>query len=375
MMAGLMMVAIGAGGIKPCVSAHVGDQFGESNKHLLEPMFGWFYVAINVGAFTAYAALPVVLRHYGVGPAFAIPGIAMALATLAFWMGRHRFIHIPPAGAGYFKRAFTGQGLNIIGKLVPIYLIHRFQLIAVGKLIGGEEFNYVLRGDGQNITTPVSSDRQREAIAALINTLSPTVLGIPENVLRLIPPRPPGVPKTRETFPTSTGKIFEPFGAARSAAALTLAVMLEPSRAARLIASNARQTTMPGFSELTDDLLRSTWFASHQPGTDGEIQRQTNNLALERLMMLAMNTSADPQVRAIALDAINQLDNWLAPRATTENDPSWRAQYGFARFEIEQMRNDPSSVEQIEPVTIPPGEPIGSTDMGSTPDWLEFNNK
>ena len=132
---------------------------------------------------------------------------------------------------------------------------------------------------------------------------------------------------------------------------------------------------MPGFSELTDDLLRSTWFASHQPGTDGEIQRQTNNLALERLMMLAMNTSADPQVRAIALDAINQLDNWLAPRATTENDPSWRAQYGFARFEIEQMRNDPSSVEQIEPVTIPPGEPIGSTDMGSTPDWLEFNNK
>ncbi|MFT5288873.1 MAG: POT family proton-dependent oligopeptide transporter [Planctomycetota bacterium] len=123
MMAGLMMVAIGAGGIKPCVSAHVGDQFGESNKHLLEPMFGWFYVAINVGAFTAYAALPVVLRHYGVGPAFAIPGIAMALATLAFWMGRHRFIHIPPAGAGYFKRAFTGQGLNIIGKLVPIYLI------------------------------------------------------------------------------------------------------------------------------------------------------------------------------------------------------------------------------------------------------------
>lgn len=253
--------------------------------------------------------------------------------------------------------------------LVPIYLIHRFQLIAVGKLVGGEEFNYVLRGDGQNISTPVSSDRQREAIAALINTLSPTVLGVPENVMRLIPPRPPGVPKTRETFPTSTGKIFEQFGAAKSAAALTLEVMLEPSRAARLIASNARQATMPGFSELTDDLLRATWFASHQSGSDGEIQRQTNSLVLDRLMMLAMNTSADSQVRAIALDAVNQLDNWLAPRATTESDASWRAQYAYARFRIEQMRNDPSSVEQIEPVTIPPGEPIGSTDMGTTLNW------
>ncbi len=245
--------------------------------------------------------------------------------------------------------------------LVPIYLIHRFQLIAVGKLVGGEEFNYALRGDGQNISTPVSADRQREAIAALLNTISPTVLRVPDTVLRLIPPRPPGHPKSRETFPGSTGKIFEQYGAAESAAALTLEVMLEPSRAARLIASNARQATMPGFSELTDDLLRVTWFASHRSGIDGVIQRQTNNLTLERLMMLAVNNYADSQVRAIALDAINQLDNWLLPRATSENDSSWRAHYGFGRFQIQQMRDDPSSIEQIEPVTIPPGEPIGTT--------------
>jgi hypothetical protein len=253
--------------------------------------------------------------------------------------------------------------------LVPIYLIHRFQLIAVGKLVGGENFNYALRGDGQELSTPVTADRQREAIAALINTLSPTVLRVPDNVLRLIPPRPPGFAKGRETFPTSTGKIFEPYGAAQSAAALTLEVMLEPSRAARLIASNARQATMPGFSELTDDLLRATWFAAHRSGVDGELQRQTNSLVLERLMMLAMNNKADPQVRAIALDAVNQLDNWLSPRASGEGDASWRSHYGFARFRIEQMRTDPSSVEQIEPVTIPPGEPIGSTDMGTTLDW------
>ena len=245
--------------------------------------------------------------------------------------------------------------------LVPIYLLHRFQLIAVGKLVGGHEFSYAMRGDGQDTISPVSADRQREAIAALINTLSPVVLRVPENVLRLIPPRPPGNPKSRETFPTSTGVVFEPIGAVQSAASLTLEVLLEPSRAARMIASSARNALSPGFDELMDDLLRATWFASQRSGIDGEIQRTTNNLALERLMILAVNQDADSQVRAIALDAIDRLDNWLTQRANSESNNKWRAHYGFARYQIEQMRNDPSGIEQFIPVTVPPGEPIGTT--------------
>jgi hypothetical protein len=245
--------------------------------------------------------------------------------------------------------------------LVPIYLIHRFQLIAAGKFVGGHYFNYAMRGDGQEIGRPVSPDKQREAIAALLVTLSPEVLRIPDHILAMIPPRPPGYPKSRETFPTHTGKIFEPIGAAQSAAALTLDVLLEPSRAARMIASAARNATMPGFNELADDLLRATWFGVQRDGIDGEIQRAVNNLALERLMMLAVDDAADGQVRAIALDTLSRLDDWLAPRLASENDPSWRAHYRFGRFRIETMRNDPSSIERIAPVTVPPGEPIGST--------------
>ncbi|MGI9205069.1 MAG: zinc-dependent metalloprotease [Woeseiaceae bacterium] len=245
--------------------------------------------------------------------------------------------------------------------LVPIYLIHRFQLNAVGKLIGGEDFYYTMRGDGQPNSTPVSADRQREAIAALLSSITPSALRIPDNVLRLLPPRPPGNPKSRETFPSSTGKIFEPIGAAQSAAALTLQVLLEPTRAARLVASNARQTTMPGFGELADDLLRATWYGSQPAGIEGELQRTTNNLVLERLMALALNNDADAQVRAIAMDTVNDLDEWLTPRATSANDSRWRAHYGFARFRIAQMRSDPASIEQSETITIPPGEPIGTT--------------
>lgn len=245
--------------------------------------------------------------------------------------------------------------------LVPIYLIHRFQLIATGKFVGGHYFSYNMRGDGQAPSTPVSPDRQRQAIAALLRTLSPEVLRIPEHITEMIPPRPPGYPKSRETFPTGTGKIFEPIGAAESAAALTLDVLLEPSRAARMVASSARNATMPGFNELADDLLRATWFANQRDGIDAEIQRAVSNLALERLMMLAADESADGQVRAIALDTIGRLDDWLTPRASSENNPGWRAHYRFGRHRIDVLRNDPSQIEQIEAVTVPPGEPIGST--------------
>jgi len=245
--------------------------------------------------------------------------------------------------------------------LVPIYLIHRFQLHAVGKLVGGEDFYYAMRGDDQPRSTPVGADRQRQAIAALLDTITPTSLRIPDHLLRLIPPRPPGQPKSRETFPSNTGKLFEPYGAAQSAAALTLEVLLEPSRAARLIAANARQATSPGFDELTSELLSATWFAQRQSGVEGEIQRLVNNLTLQHLMQLAVNKKADTQVRAIALDSVNQLDTWLSTRAAVQRDASWRAHYSLASFQIDQMRTDPGSLEQVAPIVVPPGEPIGTT--------------
>lgn len=121
MIAGLLLIAIGSGGIKPCVSAHVGDQFGPENKHLITKVFGWFYFAINFGSFFSTLLTPWTLSHYGPGWAFGIPGILMALATVAFWMGRKVFVHIPPAGWGYVRQTFTGDGLKTILKLLPIY--------------------------------------------------------------------------------------------------------------------------------------------------------------------------------------------------------------------------------------------------------------
>ncbi len=119
---GLGLIALGAGGIKPCVSAHVGDQFGWSNRQLISRTFGWFYAAINVGAFVSTLLTPWVLRHYGPHWAFGIPGLLMALATLLFWMGRSRFVHVPPAGPAFLKEALSPQSLRIFGRLALIYL-------------------------------------------------------------------------------------------------------------------------------------------------------------------------------------------------------------------------------------------------------------
>ena len=123
LLAGLALIAVGSGGIKPCVSAHVGDQFGQSNRHLLEQVFGWFYFAINFGSFFSTLLTPWLLERYGSGWAFGVPGILMALATLVFWLGRHRFVHVPPRGRRYFAETFGTEGLAAIGKLLPLYLL------------------------------------------------------------------------------------------------------------------------------------------------------------------------------------------------------------------------------------------------------------
>jgi POT family proton-dependent oligopeptide transporter len=119
---GLALIALGAGGIKPCVSAHVGDQFGQTNQGLLSRAFSWFYFSINLGAFISSLATPWLLKYYGSSVAFGVPGVLMLIATLTFWAGRHRFVHIPPGGVHFVKEALGRAGLGALGRLCLVYL-------------------------------------------------------------------------------------------------------------------------------------------------------------------------------------------------------------------------------------------------------------
>lgn len=120
--AGLCLVAIGSGVIKPCVSANVGDQFGQSNKHLMSRIYSWFYFSINIGSFISTLLCPILLDIYGPRLAFGVPAAFMILATLAFWMGRGKFVHIPQGGMKFIKETFSREGLIAVGRLCIIYV-------------------------------------------------------------------------------------------------------------------------------------------------------------------------------------------------------------------------------------------------------------
>jgi proton-dependent oligopeptide transporter, POT family len=117
---GLIMIAVGAGGIKSCVSANVGDQFDKSNQSLLSKVYGWFYFAINAGSVLSTIAIPYIYEHYGASWAFGIPGILMALATIIFFSGRKKYVRVPPSGINRNNFVFISlYALFNIGKKQP----------------------------------------------------------------------------------------------------------------------------------------------------------------------------------------------------------------------------------------------------------------
>ena len=128
LMIGLGLIAFGAGGIKPCVSANVGDQFGKTNQHLLPRVFSWFYFSINAGSVISTILIPELLDRFGPRVAFGTPGVFMVLATLIFWGGRRRFVHIPPAGLrNFFTELCQPGSLKALGNLlIPVPFVAMF---------------------------------------------------------------------------------------------------------------------------------------------------------------------------------------------------------------------------------------------------------
>jgi proton-dependent oligopeptide transporter, POT family len=118
---GLFLIAFGTGGIKPCVSTNVGDQFTNKNQHLIERAFSWFYLSINAGSLISILLCPWLLDTTGPRWAFGVPAIAMAFATLVFWLGRHRFAVVPPAGRQWLRDVFSIEGGKLVGRLLIVY--------------------------------------------------------------------------------------------------------------------------------------------------------------------------------------------------------------------------------------------------------------
>lgn len=243
---------------------------------------------------------------------------------------------------------------------VPVYLHHRFQLVAAAKLVGGADYRHAVRGDGQSAPQAVAGERQRRAIAAILDTLSPAALDIPESALRVLVPRAPEQPRSRELFATRTGPVFDALGAAATAADLSVRALLEPERAARLVDQKRRNASLPGLGEALDALVDRTFGESAAlSAREAEIGRVVQRVVVDRLSALASDASVPPWVRGrvdLALAGLLQRIDQLEPL-----DGGERAHLDSLAAEIGRHLARPSPARDLAPVARPepPGEPIG----------------
>ena len=246
--------------------------------------------------------------------------------------------------------------------LVPIYLYHRYQVTAAAKLIGGESYAFNVRGGVEKGPEPVSASEQREAIRAVLATLDPNVLALPDSIRNMIPPRPPGFPESHENFARHTSPAFDSLAPAEAASEIVVSLLLEPNRDERLIEDHAHNGQFPGFADLVDELMAATWKQKQEVGYNGAIQRTVNTVVLNRLMSLAANEKTPPQVRAVASLKLDELKNWASSELKPGMDESRRASLFFARQQIEQFEKNPETFKVPPPAAPPAGDPIGTDD-------------
>jgi hypothetical protein len=244
--------------------------------------------------------------------------------------------------------------------LVPVYLYHRYQVMAVAKSIGGLNYSFDLRGSVGKGPEMVAAAEQRKAIRAVLQTLSPHFLAVPERLLAIIPPRPPFYSRSQENFALRTSPAFDSLAPAEAAAEIVVTLLLQPERAERMIEFHARQAGYPGFDELLDDLINATWKTECTPGYTGAIQRVVNGVVLDHLMILAADQHASAQVRGIVLLKLDGLKKSLASREPLLKDAASRAEFFFAGNQIDHFEKNPADIRGLIPAPPPAGDPIGA---------------
>src|SRR6056297_1392663 len=244
--------------------------------------------------------------------------------------------------------------------LVPIYLFHRYQTEATVNLVGVVDFTYNMRGDGQSGPAVVDGETQNNALMALLETLKPETLALPEHVLRLIPPRPGGLASGREQFRGYTDPMLDPVAMAETAAELTSSLIFNPQRAARLMNQSALNPELFGLADVVEAVINETILGDTPSGYYGTIQRAVNLAVFRNAVQLAANENASPDVKAVSNLAMMELRDSFASLITETNDPLWRAHYTYLHKLADDYLANPAEFSSPPAPYTPPGSPIGS---------------
>ncbi|MBU3019340.1 zinc-dependent metalloprotease [Paraglaciecola agarilytica] len=244
----------------------------------------------------------------------------------------------------------TGNTLSSLEeRLVPIYLLHRYQLDAVVKMIGGVEYEYESKGDyaqpkGAKV---VDSKAQSAALDSLLNTLQPSYLTLPEHIVSLIPPKAYGESRNRESFNGRTGLTFDPISAAESAANYSLILLLQPQRLNRLASQHSMNKDAPGVSSVISALLAR----SLKQESDSQLARRINYVVLDGLVNILANPTLAPEVGATIELQLRDLTKWL-------NSMRKRGQNQILAEQLKQYWQTGQWQSPFEAKPLPPGSPI-----------------
>ncbi len=261
----------------------------------------------------------------------------------------------------------AGTPLSLLeARFLPLYLHHRYQLQAAVKSVGGLYYTYAVKtaaggtspAEVQQIVAPA---RQRDALAAVLDTIKVEELAVPPRILKLIPPRAFGYEGgTQELFPKRTDPAFDPVAAAVVAADLAVSRLLEPRRAARLVQFHALDRANPDFSDVLEQLVARTWrSAAPADAYHAAIRRAVQTLVVTRLMDLAADPDASPHVRAVANEWLRSL--MTSDTAVTARDEATNMHLRSTREEIERFLARPDAPRRRTlPPPTPPGDPIGA---------------
>ncbi len=255
------------------------------------------------------------------------------------------------------KNIRTGTPMAMLEDvLVPAYLFHRYQLEAVTKMVGGMYYTYALKGDGQIVTKALTKEEQTRALNAVMDCLDPKFLSIPENIIKLIPPRPSGYDYHRELFNRRTGLSFDPLAAAETAADFPLSFLFNTERLDRMVQYKTQNNGL-GADEMITTLINKTWKAPRQKGFDELIQLQNEQLMLTYLLSVSVNDNASFAVKSFAQKGLNEIKTFTEAQLKAAIDDTYKA---HLLLTIERMKAPEKAKPFTQHEAMPPGAPIGS---------------
>lgn len=240
---------------------------------------------------------------------------------------------------------------------VPLYFFHRYQTDAVSKVIGGLNYTYAVKGDGNIIVERVDGKIERKALASLLKTLSVDEIAIPRNLLSLFPPRAMGYGRSRESFKSKAGVAFDPYGAVETASNMTLGFLLHPERATRLVQHKSLDKKQLGLVEVLDDLIKNTIKKSHKDTYYQELQNVINTQVLNHMFALAASDATYKQVNAIANAKIQEVKEYY--RSSKAKGIQRMYQQEMIKM-IQNFEKSPQKYKKLNVPKIPDGSPIGT---------------